>query len=236
VAKLDLNLKDKVAVLTMNEDDNKLNLAMCNSLLAMLDRVERETEALTLVIKSGHDRIWSNGFDTDWITARLAAGDKATVREFLSKDLELRRRLLLFPLITIAAINGHVFGGGAVMSCCCDFRFMRADRGFFCIPVVDRGFPIVPGTAALLQNVVPLTVVEELVLTGHRFTGAECAASHIVAAAYPNDELMDRVMAFAGGLNKGRWIIGQMKQGKNGHVVKLMEEDLKYIEDGQVKV
>lgn len=236
MAKLDLNLKDKVAVLTMNEDDNKLNLAMCNSLLAMLDRVERETEALTLVIKSGHDRIWSNGFDTDWITARLEAGDKAIVHEFLSKDLELRRRLLLFPLITVAAINGHVFGGGAVMSCCCDFRFMRADRGFFCIPVVDRGFPIVPGTAALLQNVMPLTVVEELVLTGHRFTGAECAASHIVAAAYPNDELMDRVMAFAGGLNKGRWIIGQMKQGKNGHVVKLMEEDLKYIEDGQVKV
>jgi enoyl-CoA hydratase/carnithine racemase len=236
VAKLDLQLKDKVAVLTMNEEDNKLNLDMCDSLLAMLDRVEQETQALTLVITSGHERIWSNGFDTDWITARLEAGDKQTVREFLSRDLELRRRLLLFPLITIAAINGHVFGGGAVMSCCCDFRFMRMDRGFFCIPVVDRGFPIVPGTAALLQNVMPFPVAEELVLTGHRFTGAECAASHIVAAAYTNDELMDRVMAFAGGLNKGRWIIGQMKQGRNGHVVKLMEEDLKYIEEGQVKV
>lgn len=236
MAKLDLQLEDKVAVLTMNEGDNKLNLDMCNSLLAMLNRVERETDALTLVITSGHERIWSNGFDTDWVEARLAAGDNQTVREFLSRDLELRRRLLLFPLLTVAAINGHVFGGGAVMSCCCDFRFMRADRGFFCIPVVDRQFPILPGTAALLQNVMPFAVAEELVLTGRRFTGAECAASHIIAGAYPNDELRGRVMAFAAGLNKGRWIIEQMKRVKNGRVVKLMEKDLEYVEDGKVKV
>ena len=136
MAKLDLKLEDKVAVLTMDEDDNKLNLDMCNSFLAMLDKIEEQTDALTLVVKSAHEKIWYNGFDTDWVSERLQAGDREIVKKFLLKDIELRKRILTYPMITIAAINGHVFGG-AVLSCCFDFRFMRSDRGFFCIPAVD---------------------------------------------------------------------------------------------------
>ena len=236
MAKLDLKLEDRVAVVTMNEEDNKLNLDMCNSFLAMLDKVEKETEALTLVVRSGHTHIWSNGFDLDWISARLTTGDKEVVNEFLSRDIGLRRRLLTYPLITIAAINGHVFGGGAVLSCCFDFRFMRSDRGFFCIPVIDRGYPIVPGTSALLKSVLPMYIVEELILTGSRLTGAECATNHLIVATYNNDSLMDEVMAFAKGLNKGRWIVGEMKKVLNGHIVKLMEEDMGYINQGHVVV
>jgi len=118
LAKLDLKLDGKVAVVTLDQDDNRLNLDLAISLLGILDRVEKETEALTLVVKSGHARVWSNGFDTDWINARLAVGDKEAVSQFLAEDIELRRRLLTYPLLTIAAINGHVFGGGAVLSCC----------------------------------------------------------------------------------------------------------------------
>jgi Delta3-Delta2-enoyl-CoA isomerase len=236
MSKLDLVLDDRVAVVTMNEGDNKLNPDMCSSLLAMLERVEKDTEALTLVLKSGHDRIWSNGFDTDWIEARLAAGDTMAVKHFLDIDLGLRRRLVTYPLITIAALNGHVFGGGAVLSLCFDFRFMREDRGFFCIPVVDRKYPILPGTSALLKQVLPQYIAEELVLTGRRFTGAECAANQVVAAAYPNEILMDKVMAFAKGLNKGRAIVGGMKKVLNGGIIKLLEEDMKYVREGEVRV
>ena len=69
MAKLEYKLEDGVAVMTMNEGDNRLNLGMCASLMEMLDKIEKETEALTLVVNSGHDRIWCNGFDTDWISA-----------------------------------------------------------------------------------------------------------------------------------------------------------------------
>jgi len=236
MVKIDLKLGDKVAVITMNEDDNKLNPEMCNALIAMLDKVERETEALTLVVKSGHAHIWSNGFDLDWVNAKLEMEDKEAVNEFLVRDIELRRRLLTYPLITIAAINGHVFGGGAILSCCFDFRFMRMDRGFFCIPVVDRGYPILHSTRELLKRVLPAYVVQDLILTGRRLTGVECAEKHIVTEAYPNDDLMDRAMAFARGLNKGRWIVGQMKQVLNGRIVQMMEEDKGYMNQGKVKV
>jgi enoyl-CoA hydratase/carnithine racemase len=236
MARLDLKLDGRVAVVTMVEDDNKLNLDMCNSLLEMLDKIERETEAVTLVVTSGHEKIWSNGFDIDWVEARLAAGEKEPVMQFLQRDLELRRRLLAYPLITIAALNGHVFGGGAVLSLCFDFRYMRSDRGFFCIPVVDRGYPIFQGTSALLGSVLPMYMVEDVILTSRRFTGVECAANHVVAEAYDNAELMSKTMTFVGGLNKSRQIVGEMKKVLNGPVLKLMEKDIDHITQGEIRV
>ena len=236
MAKLDFAVDEKVALVTMGEADNKLNIDMIESLLELLDKVEKETEALTLVVKSGHTHIWTNGFDIDWMIASLEKGNTEEVKEFLVMDLALRRRLLTYPLLTIAALNGHVFGGGAVLSCCFDFRFMRLDRGFFCIPVIDRGYPILPGTRALLTSVLPVHIVAELILTNRRLTGAECAAGHVVSAAYNNDELMDKVMVFARGLNKGRGIVGEMKKVLNGPIVKLMKEDAGLITGRQVLV
>ncbi|MCX6007905.1 MAG: enoyl-CoA hydratase/isomerase family protein [Chloroflexi bacterium] len=236
MAKLELKLEGDVAIITMDEDDNRLNLGMCASLMEMLDKIEKETGAVTLVVASGHDRIWCNGFDTDWISACKAENNLEPVKQFLSRNLELRKRLLAYPLITIAAINGHVFGGGAVFSMCFDFRIMRLDRGFFCIPAIDRDFPMLPGTGALLQSGMPMYMVEDAVLTGRRFTGAECVANHVVVNAYNNDELMEKVMAFARGLNKGRRIVSEMKKVINGRVLKLMEEDLKCIERGELRV
>ncbi len=236
MAKIDLELYDKVALVTMGEGDNKLNIGMVASLLEMLEKIEKETDALTLVVRSGHSHIWTNGFDIDWILASLEKGERAVVKQFLVMDLELRRRLLTYPLITIAALNGHTFGGGAVFSCCFDFRFMRSDRGFFCIPVIDRQYPILPGTRELLRSVFHPDVVKDLILTGRRLTGLECVSSHVVSAAFGNEEMMDRVMSFAGGLNKSRSIVGEMKKVLNGPVVELIDKDIASIGEGQIIV
>ncbi len=236
MAKLDLKLNGKVAVVTLDQGDNRLNLDLCLSLLATLDEIEKETDALTLVIKSGHAGVWSNGFDIDWINARLAEGDKETVTRFLAKDIELRRRLLTYPLLTIAAINGHVFGGGAVLSCCFDFRFMLSQRGYFCIPAIDRGYPIVSGTAALLKQVMPMYMVEDIIFSGRRFTGKEATASGIITATYNEDEFIDKIMAFAVSCAKGRWIVGEMKKVYHLGVLKQLATDMEHIEPGAVRV
>ncbi len=236
MAKIDLELIDRVALVTMGEADNKLNIGMVKSLLEMLNKIEKETDALTLVVRSGHSHIWTNGFDIDWMLASLDEGNSADVKRFLVMDLDLRKRLLTYPLITIAALNGHTFGGGAVFSCCFDFRFMRSDRGFFCIPVIDRQYRILPGTRELLRSVFPAYVIKELILTGRRLTGLECVSSHVVSAAYGNDEMMDRVMAFAAGLNKSRAIVGDMKKVLNGPVIELIDKDAASIREGQIVV
>ena len=51
-----------------------------------------------------------------------------------------------------------------------------------------------------------------MLYTGKRLTAEECVAHNIVTKAVHIDHLMDDTMAFARSLNKGRDIIGPMKQ------------------------
>lgn len=236
MAKFVLQLEGLVAVVTMAEEDNKLNTGLCSGLLDMLDEIEQETEALTVVVTSAHDRTWCYGFDTDWIDALLAEGNTSAVTQFLNMNIALRKRLLTYPLITIAAINGHAFGGGAILSLCFDFRFMRLDRGYFCIPALDRGYPILPGTGALLRSAMPLHLIGDALLTCRRIPSAECAEVHLAAGAYKGGELMERVMNFAATLNKDRQIVAHMKKVLNGGIVKVMEEDVQQVQGGNVLV
>lgn len=39
-------------------------------------------------------------------------------------------RLLTFPLITVASINGHCFAGGMLIALSCDYRLMTTGKGW----------------------------------------------------------------------------------------------------------
>jgi len=121
------------------------------------------------------------------------------------------QRLVTYPMITIAAINGHAFAGGALLACAFDFRFMRSDRGFFCLPEIDLKFPFLPGMDAILKKAMP-TKYLELQFSGARLTAQECERLQIVAKACHLDDLMTEVLAFAKKMNKDRKTLGTMKR------------------------
>ena len=135
------------------------------------------------------------------------------------------RRLLTYPLITIAAINGHAFAGGAIMACAFDFRFMRTDRGYFCFPGVDLGISILPGMDALLKKALPAPMVLEAQLTGKRYTALELEARQVVVKACPVNDLMREALAFAKTQNKTREILKTMKGVTFKNILRIMETD-----------
>lgn len=237
MAAIEYELDEKVAVVTMNDGENRFNPSFLNSFLETLDEIEKETDANALVVTSSHEKIFCNGIDLDWLLPFIQKGDKETGVSFFYTLNSLFKRILLYPMPAIAAISGHAFAGGAIMSCAFDFRFMRSDRGFFCFPEVDLGIPFLPGMIALITKAIPQYKVEEMHYTGKRATAEECEAHHIVTKACHIDDLMDEAVSFAKGLNKRREIIAEMKKRMYKDIVHVFDvDDPPMIESGMLHV
>lgn len=235
MALIEYELDENVAVVTMNSGENRFNLAFLDEFLSVLDTIENDTEANVLVVRSSHEKIFSNGIDLDWLVTFIQKNDLDTTKKFLYTMNSLFKRLLIYPMPTVAAITGHAFAGGAIMCCALDFRFMRSDRGFFCFPEVDLGIPFLPGMLALAEKAIPMYKLEEMQYTGKRLTAYECEEHHIVMKACHIDDLMSEALSFAKGLNKGRKIIRAMKEGMYKDIVRVMdEEDPLIIETGKL--
>ena len=223
-------LEDHVALLTMTSGENLFTFEFLDAFLAVLDEIENNTQASVLVVTSADPKIWSNGINLTWLMEAVAQDPSAAI-QFPMRIMAVLRRILTYPMITIAAINGHAFAGGAIMACAFDFRFMRTERGYFCFPEVDINIPFMPGMDALIRKTFPGSLLLEAQLTGKRYTAQELEAAGVVVQASPVEELLDRVRAFAKPLNKGREILRTMKTVGFKSILQIMEtEDLVYLE------
>lgn len=237
MALIEYELDENVAIVTMNSGENRFNLAFLDEFLSVLDTIENDTDANVLVVRSSHEKIFSNGIDLDWLIPLIQKNDLDTAKKFLYTMNSLFKRLLIYPMPTIAAITGHAFAGAAILCCAFDFRFMRSDRGFFCFPEVDLGIPFLPGMIAIAKKAIPMYKLEEMKYIGKRLTAYECEEHHIVMKACHINDLMDEALSFAKGLNKGRKIIGAMKEGMYKDIVRVMdEEDPPIIETGKLDI
>ena len=109
-------------------------------------------------------------------------------------------RFLRLPCVSVAAVNGHAFAGGAMLALSHDFRIMRADRGYFCLPEVDLGLPFTDGMRELITSRLSTQVAHESMVTGKRYSGQEAAAASIVDQAVPESEVLATALALANSL------------------------------------
>jgi Delta3-Delta2-enoyl-CoA isomerase len=113
----------------------------------------------------------------------------------------------------VAALNGHAFGYGAMLSLAHDQRAQRSDRGWFCLPEVDLGLQFHPLQLSLIQAKLSPATVDECILAGRRWNGDAALAAGIVDAVATEDELLatavDLARARAG---KARGIVQALKR------------------------
>ena len=216
-------LDEQMALLTMNE--NKFNIDSVTQFLSVLNQIEKDTDAKALIVRSSDEKIWSNGLDLEWILPLVQKGERSVTDVFAAKLNELFKRMLFYPMITVAAITGHAFAGGAILACCFDFRFMRKDRGYLCFPEVNLGIPFLPSMTAIVKKAIPMDLVEDMQLTARRLTADECEARHIIRKACTIDELMGEAISFAKGLHKERSIVTKLKNVMHKDILKVMEVD-----------
>lgn len=202
--------KEHVAVVAMGQGENRFNMDFFFYFNQLLDQLEGDNRVTVMVLKSADPKVWSNGIDLNWLMEAIGEDPEIGNRFMLEMNLFLQR-ILNLPLITVAAITGHAFGGGAFLSFAHDFRFMRSDRGWLCMPEVDLGLTLGPVFMALSKKALSNHILEEMQFTGVRLTGEQCMEKHVVSMACPMESLMDEVMAFSLKLNKNRDIIAKMK-------------------------
>ncbi len=210
-----LEIADGIAVLTIGDDENRFTLARLDEVEAALDKV---VEAGTPLVTTGSGKFFSNGLDLDWAMANPEGfGDYAQRVE------RLLARFLALPVPTVAAVNGHAFGAGAMLALAHDWRVMRVDRGFFCLPEVDIRIPFTPGMAALIQaRLSPRSAVDAMT-TGTRFGGPEAQAAGIVdATASAEDLVADAVARVADLRGKDVGTLGAIKSTMFSSVLDLL--------------
>jgi len=237
MALVEYTLDENVAIVTFNNGENRFNPAFLDAVLSTLDDIEQNTEANALVVKSAHEKIFSNGIDLEWLYPFVQNKDLDTCKAFFYKLNDVFKRVLMYPMPTIAAMNGHSFAGGAILSCAFDFRFMRTQRGFFCFPEVDLGIPFLPGMTALLDKAIPKYKMIEMQLTGVRLPAEECEKHNIIVKACPVEELLNEAVTFAKAQNKRRVVVLELKKVLyNSIVYTLDERDPPLIESGRFNV
>jgi enoyl-CoA hydratase/carnithine racemase len=217
---VDLKKEEDIFILTMQSGENRFNRTFIEAMNQAMDTVEKSRGPAALVTTGGDEKFYSNGLDLAWL-----AGDGEKERpQFVKSVLKFLGRLMAFPVPTVAAINGHAFAAGAMLALAHDFRMMRADRGFFCLPEVDINIPIAPGMMALIKSRLSPNVFRSSVLTGARMGGIEAKELGIVDEAVPAEQVLPRAMDRAALLaNKGRDIYGTLKRGMYAEAIALLE-------------
>ncbi len=183
-----LTYRDAVAVLEIGDDENRFSPTWLDEMDSALDRVVAgEPTALVTV---GTGKFFSNGLDLEWLTA-----NPDQWLPYAARVQQLLARVLTLPVPTIAAVNGHAFGAGAMLAIAHDFRVMRADRGFLCFPEVDIRIPFTPGMSALiLAKTTPQTAVAAMT-TGRRYGGPDALTAGLVDMTAAEPDLLDAAVA-----------------------------------------
>ena len=220
MAIVDLKREGDVFILTMQGGENRFNPSFIGGMNRALDEVERSTGPAALVTVGGEEKFYSNGLDLGWL---MGEGIKEW-KNFIPEVLKFLGRVMAFPVPTVAAINGHAFAAGAMLALAHDFRVMRADRGFLCLPEVDIKIPLAPGMRALIQSRLSPMAFRDLILTGARVGGGEAKEKGVVDEAVPPDQVLPRSIARAASLaNKDRQIYGNLKRGMYAETLALLE-------------
>jgi Delta3-Delta2-enoyl-CoA isomerase len=196
-----------VALIRMGAGENRFNRTSIDAWHAVLTELEPIEGPLALVT-TGMEKFYSNGLDLDWLL-----GDGASDESFL-KDVErLLIRILEFPAITVAAVNGHAFAAGAMLATAHDIVIMRADRGFWCLPEVDLGLPLTSSMFEVVAAHLPRSTLRSSLLTGHRYPGPEALSAGIADELAREDLVVTRAMERASELaQKDRKVVREHKR------------------------
>ncbi len=169
----------------LNALNDDVRLALRDALAELEDRPD-----VSVLVLSGAGRAFSAGADLSASAYPRVSGDWATRRHLTGTWQRLLARFDRLPQVSVAALHGHVIGGGALLGAVCDLR-IAADTISLRIPEVAIGMPLAWAGVPTLVREVGLPATRDWVMTGRTVTGDELLRTGYVTRLVPADDFED---------------------------------------------
>jgi enoyl-CoA hydratase/carnithine racemase len=200
----------KVGTITLNRPPvNSYEMNFMQQLEAAIEAADNDSEVRVVILNSASQKFFSAGADIKAFLANSSAANMDMIR-FAHGVLN---KMAASKKIFIAAINGHVLGGGLEMALACDLRIAKEGRYYLGLPEVTLG--ILPGNGGTqrLSRLIGPNKALEMMITGERVRPQQALELGIVNKLFPADSFEEEVQAYAQKLAAGASLaIGNIKR------------------------
>jgi enoyl-CoA hydratase len=190
--------KGAYAILTISREKalNALNSVVLEELNQTLEAVDLEVVRCLIITGAG-----AKAFVAGADIGEMSALTKAEGTAFGKKGNDVFRKLELFPIPVIAAVNGFALGGGCEIAMSCDIR-IASDNAVFGQPEVGLGItPGFGGTQRLARLVGP-GMAKQMIFTARNIKADEALRIGLVNGIYTQEELLPAAEKMAAGIAK----------------------------------
>jgi enoyl-CoA hydratase/carnithine racemase len=190
---LTYTVDERVALVTLNRPEvlNACNSATHREVQAAVELAEND-DAVRVILIAGAGRAFCSGSDL----REVGQFQGAAARRYLKLDFSTKNRIAACSKPVVAALHGHVAGGGFELALACDIRIV-ADNVQFSLPEILLG--TIPGSGGLqrLPQIVGLGIAKEWAMTGRRIGADEAHRRGLANQVFPLDRLLTEALAFA---------------------------------------
>lgn len=163
---------------------NALNTQVLGELEKVFDEIDLNTTRAVILTGAG-EKSFVAGADI----GEMSILSKAEGEIFGKKGNDVFRKIEVFPIPVIAAVNGFALGGGCEIAMSCDIRIC-SDNALFGQP--EAGLGITPGFGGTqrLARLIGAGRAKEIIYSCKNIKAEEALQLGLVNAVYPMEELL----------------------------------------------
>jgi len=189
-----INVKDKIAVVTINRPDklNALNSKTMSELKEAFTELNTNNEVYVIILTGSGEKAFVAGADI----SELNKLNMISGKEFAEKGQDVFNTIENLNKPVIAAVNGFALGGGCEIALACHIR-LASENAKFGQPEVNLG--IIPGYGGTqrLTRLINSGRAMEYIFTGDMIDANEAFRIGLVNHVYPLNELLNKAVEIA---------------------------------------
>ncbi|HHY72379.1 MAG TPA: enoyl-CoA hydratase [Bacillus bacterium] len=186
--------KNHIGFVTINRPDvlNCFNYETLSLLGEIVDEIRTNKNIRVVIFTGAGNKAFSAGAD---LKERRTLTE-SDVRRNVNKIRTVFNDVALLPQPTIAAINGHAFGGGFELMLACDFRIAVTEAT---MGLTELKWAIIPGAGGTqrLPRLIGEAKAKELIFTAKKVTADEANMLGIVTKVVEQSALMEECISLA---------------------------------------